>query len=73
MRGLDLRRSHPVLGPRGKETFEIADISELERSVALTAGCDLDDTLTPTVLRSLCVRFGVPPDDFHLDPSPDDD
>lgn len=66
-------KAHPVLGPRGPVEIEYLVLEELGRVVGLSAGCDLDDELTPTVLRSLCAQFGIPPDDFHLDPDPDDE
>lgn len=33
---------------------------------------DEDDILPLDVLRSLCRAFNLPPEDFHLDPDPDD-
>ena len=69
-RGVAIKRSKPVKGPRGDVEWEIVSDDELGRSIAISLGCDLDDRLTPTVLRSLCVQFEVPPDDFLLDPRP---
>jgi hypothetical protein len=54
-----------AIGPRGR-----TDISYLKRAPELFAtilGVDLDEELTPTVLRSVCVQLGVPPDLFGLE------
>lgn len=47
------------------------DVSFVQRSseeFATLPGLDLDEELTPTVLRSLCVQLGLPPDLFGLEP-----
>jgi hypothetical protein len=41
----------------------------LRQLVAIT-GLEEDERLTPTVLRSLCVRLGVSPELFQLEPEP---
>jgi hypothetical protein len=35
--------------------------------LAVVLGIDLDEELTPSTLRSLCVQLGVPPELFGLD------
>ena len=32
-----------------------------------------DDIIPPDVLRTLCRAFGLPPEDFHLDPEVEED
>lgn len=64
-------KSADLHGPRGATSYDYADLEKLGRTIALALGCDLDDLLAPTVLRSLCAQFSVPEDDFRLDPDPD--
>lgn len=73
VRGIDLRSSRVIRGPRGDESFEIARVRDVDWSVILNAASpSLDDRLTPSVLRNLCRLTGIPEDDFRLDPDPDD-
>lgn len=58
-------------GPQGETRFLWAYLEQLGR-IVVAPGCDLDDFLTPDVLRSLCAQFGIPADDFLLDPENDD-
>ena len=34
---------------------------------------DEDEILTPSILRSLCRAYRIPPEDFGLDPEPEED
>lgn len=54
-----------AVGPRGS-----ADLSFVARSpeqFSTILGIDLDEELTPTTLRSVCIQLGMPPTLFGLE------
>lgn len=59
-------------GSQGETRFLWAYLEQLGR-ITVVPGCDLDELLAPDVLRSLCVQFGIPSDDFLLDADDGDD
>lgn len=61
---------HLVIGSRLLE-IDYRDSEELGRALSFIAGVDLDEELSTYVLRSLCRQFGIPEDDFFLDPEPE--
>ncbi len=54
------------VGPRGR--FDVSFMALSPENFATVVGVGLDDELTPSVVRSLCVQLGVPPDLFGLEP-----
>ena len=39
----------------------------MSNALASLGGIAHEDLLTPTMLRSLCVQLGIPPEDFGLE------
>lgn len=63
-----------VLGSRGSARITILRRKVSSVGLATILDIDPDEDLTPTVLRSLCIQLGVPPEDFglgHEDPNQD--
>lgn len=60
---------HLAIGSRLIEV-DYQDNEELGRALSFIVGADLDEELSTYVLRSLCRQFGIPEDDFYLDPNP---
>lgn len=63
----------PLPNPAGPVEYFLTDLKDLHRTIALPPGLELDEELTPNLLRSLCRQLDIPEDDFHLDPDPDAD
>jgi hypothetical protein len=53
------------------ETLSYPDRRERAiRQLVIITGLEEDERMTPTVLRSLCARLGIPPELFQLEPEP---
>ena len=56
-------------GPRGKTDVEVLvrQIGNDKKRIAVIPDIKSSETLTPHVLRSLCIQLGIDPADFGLD------
>lgn len=52
--------------PRGSARITVLRRKISSAGFATILDIDPDEELTPTLLRSLCVQLGVPPEDFSL-------
>jgi hypothetical protein len=60
-----VRKPLTAIGPRG--STDLSFVARSPEQYATILGIDLDEELTPTTLRSVCIQLGVPPTLFGLE------
>jgi hypothetical protein len=61
-------RTFFALGPRGTTQIEVFVGTDPATHFAVIYDLEPDEELAPSVLRSLCIQLGFPPDLVGLDP-----
>jgi len=62
-----------VLGSRGSARITVLRRKVSTDRLATILDLDPDEELSPTLLRSLCIQLGIPPEDFGLAPDERDE